>query len=169
MFAERSLSLVMRGAKDNVGEALRKLRAHYTGSGKPRIVTLYNQLTTLKISYSESITDYIIRDGKTATVFDAAVETVGDSLLVAIALNYTSFPDSYTPFVAVITQEERIEGFQNLNRIYEILRKLKKLVFNKRDRVSKNAIMKRENTFVTNSKNKGIICSPCDIPGHEPS
>ena len=56
MFGERSLSLVMRDAKDNVGEALRKLRAHYTGSGKPIITTLYNQLTTLKISYSESIT-----------------------------------------------------------------------------------------------------------------
>ena len=117
MFGERSLSLVMRDAKDNVGEALRKLRAHYNGSGKPRIITLYNQLTTLKISYSESITDYIIRDGKTATVFDAAVEMVRDSLLVATAVNYTSFPDSHTPSVAVITQEERIEDFQNLNRI----------------------------------------------------
>ena len=117
MFGERSLSLVMRDAKDNVGEALRKLRAHYTGSGKPRIITLYNQLTTLKISYSESITDYIIRDGKTATAFDAAVQTVGDPLLVAIALNYTPFPDNYTRFAAVFTQHERIEDFQNLNRI----------------------------------------------------
>ena len=37
---KRSLSLMMRDAKDNVGEALRKLRAHYTGSRKPRIITL---------------------------------------------------------------------------------------------------------------------------------
>ena len=117
MFGERSLSLVMRDAKDNVGEALRKLRAHYTGSGKPRIITLYNQLTTLKISYSESITGYIIRDGKRAIAFDAAVETVSDPLLFAIELNCTPFPDNYTPFVAVITQQERIQNFQNLNRI----------------------------------------------------
>ena len=82
---ERSLSLVMWDAKDNVGEALRKLRAHYTGRSKPRIFTLYKQLTTLKISYSESITNYIIKDGKRATALDTAVETVSDPLLVAIA------------------------------------------------------------------------------------
>ena len=29
--------------------------------------------------------------------------------------------------------------------------------------------MKRENTFVTNSKNKEIICYSCDIPGHKSS
>ena len=166
---ERSLSLVMRDAKDNVGEALRKLRAHYIGSGKPRIITLYKQLTTLKISYSESITNYIIKDGERATALDTAVETVSDPLLVAIALNYTPFPNNYTPFVAAITQQKRIQNFQNLNRILEILRKLKKLVFNKRDGVSKITAMKRESTFVTASKNKGIICYSCDIPGHKSS
>ena len=166
---ERFLSLVMRDVRDNVGEALRKLRAHYTGSGKPIITTLYHQLTTLKISYSESITGYIIRDGKRAIALDAAVETVSDPLLFAIELNYTPFPDNYTPFVAVITQQERIQNFQNLNRIWEILRKLKKLVFIKRDGASKNTAMKRENTFVTASKIKGIICYSCDIPGHKSS
>ena len=94
---------------------------------------------------------------------------MGDPLLVAIALNYTPFPDNYTRFAAVFTQHERIEDFQNLNRIWEILRKLKKPVFNKRDGVSKNTIMKRENTFVTTSKSKGIICYSCDIPGHKSS
>ena len=105
---ERSLSLVMRDVKDNVGEALIKLRTHYTGSGKPRTITLYKQLTTLKMSYSESITNYIIKDGKRATALDTAVETVSDPLLLAIALNYTPFPDNYTLFVAVVTQQGRI-------------------------------------------------------------
>ena len=102
----------MRDAKDNGGEALRKLRAHYTGSGKPRIITLYKQLTTLKISYPESITNYIIKDGKRASALDTAVETMSDPLLVAIALDSTPFPDNCTPFVAVITQQERIQNFQ---------------------------------------------------------
>ena len=105
---ERSSSLVMRNVKVNAGEALRKLRAHYTGSSKPRIITWYNQLTTLKISYSESISDYSIRDGKTATALDVADETVSDPLLVTILSNYIPFPDNYTPFVAIITQQERI-------------------------------------------------------------
>ena len=69
--------------------------------------------------------------------------------------------------MAVITQQERIQNFQNLNRILEILRKLKKLVFNKRDEVSKNTAIKGENIFATASKNKGIICYSCDIPGHK--
>ena len=89
---------------------------------------------------------------------------MGDPLLVAIALNYTPFPDNYTPIAAVVTHHERTEDLQNLNRILEILRKPKKLVFNERDGVSENTIMKREDTFVTNSENKGIICYSCDIP-----
>ena len=98
----------MRDVKVNAGEALRKLRASYTGSRKPRIITLYNQLTTLKISYSEYITVNFTRDGKTATALDVAVETVSDPLLVAIVSNYIPFPDNYTPFVAIITQQKRI-------------------------------------------------------------
>ena len=58
---KRSLSIVMRKAKDNAREALRILKAHYTESGKPRIITLYNQRTNLKKRHSESIIDYIIK------------------------------------------------------------------------------------------------------------
>ena len=38
---KRSLSLEMHGSKDNAREALRVLRAHYAGSGKPIIIKLY--------------------------------------------------------------------------------------------------------------------------------
>ena len=64
---EISLSLMLPDAKDNAREALRILRTHYAGSGKPRIITLYNQLTNIKKSHGESITDYIIRVGNTVT------------------------------------------------------------------------------------------------------
>ena len=98
----------MRDVKVNAGEALVKLRANYTGSSKPRIISLYSQLTTLKIIYSEYITGNITGDGKTATALDVAVETVSDPLLVAIVSNYIPFPDNYTHFVAIITQQKRI-------------------------------------------------------------
>ena len=68
-----------------------------------------------KKSHSESSIDYIIRDENTATTITVADETVSDLLLVVIVLK--GLPDDYTPFVAVITQQERIQDFQNLNRI----------------------------------------------------
>ena len=101
---ERSLSLVMHDAKDHAREALRIPRAHYTGSGKPRIISLYNQLTTLKKSHSESISDYIIWAENTVTALNAADRAVNDSLLVVIVLK--GLPEDYTTFVAVITQQE---------------------------------------------------------------
>ena len=42
-------------------------------------------------------------------------------------------------------------------------------MISKRDKVSKKKIMKTENTFGTNTKNKGIICYSCGIPGHKAS
>lgn len=43
---ERSYSLAMRDAKSNANEALRILRTHYAESDKPRIIALYNQITS---------------------------------------------------------------------------------------------------------------------------
>ena len=68
-----------------------------------------------KKSHSESSIDYIIRDENTATTLNDVDETVSDLLLVAIMRK--AIPDDYTPFVAVITQQEKIQDFQNLNRI----------------------------------------------------
>ena len=64
---EIPLSLMLPDTKDNAREALRILRTHYAQSGKPRIITLYNQLTNFKKSHGESITDYIIWVGNTVT------------------------------------------------------------------------------------------------------
>ena len=62
---DKSLSLVMRDALDDGREALRILRTHYAGKGKPGIISLYTELTLIKSS-AESVTDYIIR-AETAT------------------------------------------------------------------------------------------------------
>ena len=45
---DKSLSLVMRDARDDDRKALQILRAHYAGSGKPRIISLYTELTSLQ-------------------------------------------------------------------------------------------------------------------------
>lgn len=42
---DRSLSLVIREAKDDGRKALAVLREHYQGKGKPRVIALYTELT----------------------------------------------------------------------------------------------------------------------------
>ena len=44
---ERSISLIMREARDDGRKAFQLLRDHYAGTGKPRIIALYTQLTSL--------------------------------------------------------------------------------------------------------------------------
>ena len=68
----------------------------------------------MKESHSESITDYIIRTENAATVLNAADEAVSDSLLVAMVLK--RLLDDFTPFVEVITQQERIHDFQKFKQ-----------------------------------------------------
>ena len=46
---DTSLSLVMREAKDNGQKAMRILREYYMGTSKPRIISLYAELTSLKM------------------------------------------------------------------------------------------------------------------------
>ena len=42
---DRSLSLIIRDARNDGRKALRILREHYLSQGKPRVIALYNELT----------------------------------------------------------------------------------------------------------------------------
>ena len=64
---DKSLSLVIRETRDDGPEALRILRQHYQGKGKPRVIALYTELTTLKKKDNESVIDYVIRAETAAT------------------------------------------------------------------------------------------------------
>ena len=44
---DRSLALVIREAKDDGRKSLGVLRKHYQGKGKPRVIALYTELTSL--------------------------------------------------------------------------------------------------------------------------
>ena len=79
---ERSLSLAIRDAKDDGRKAFKILREFYAGSSKPRVITLYNQLTTLMKGSSETVTDYMIRAEKAAAALNSADEHVSDALLI---------------------------------------------------------------------------------------
>ena len=82
----RSLTLVMRDVKDDGRKAIEILREHYVGKGKPRVIALYTELTSLKMSEDCGLTDYVLKAETATTSLKSAGEEINDSLLVAMVL-----------------------------------------------------------------------------------
>ena len=101
---DRSLSLVIREANNDGRKALRVLREHYQGKGKPRIIALYTELTSLQMSENETTTDYTIRAETAATSLKAAGEVISDGLLVTMTLK--GLPTSYKTFATIVMQKD---------------------------------------------------------------
>ena len=93
--------------------------------------TLYNQLTTLKKSHSECITDYSIKVENATTALNATNEMVKDSVLVRMVLK--QLPDAYTPFTTVISHQERFQNFEKFKQALRNLEENKKTKINKYD------------------------------------
>lgn len=107
---DRSLSLIMRDCVDDGRKALRVLREHYRPKGKPRIISLYTELTLLKKSDGEPITDYVLRAEYASSALDNAGEKVSDRLLIAMFMK--GLPEGFKPFAAVIMQKDKELNFQ---------------------------------------------------------
>ena len=71
---DKSLSLIIRDAKDDCRQALKILREFYIGNTKPRIIDLYTELTSLVIDIGtiEGITDYIFAAATACTSLQSA-------------------------------------------------------------------------------------------------
>ena len=102
---DRSISLIIRDAKNDGKKALEILKLHYQPKGKARVITLYTQLTSL-IKGSESVTDYVIRAETIAAALRDAEETISDSLLIAMVLK--GLPCEFKPFVVVMNEKGKI-------------------------------------------------------------
>ena len=149
-----SLSLVMRDAKENGKKAIDILREHYSGKSKPRIISLYGELASLKMTASESVTDYVIRAETSATSLKMAGETISDSLLIAMCLK--GLPSEFHSFATVITQKEDDPDFVKFKsslRSFEESEKSRKQ-HNDMDNVMKFS-------------NNNMVCFKCHQPGHK--
>ncbi len=83
--------------------------AHYQGKGKPRIITLYTELTSLKKQENETIVDCVIRAERSATALREADEVISDALLIAMVLK--GLPSEYNTFATVVVQREKQMNF----------------------------------------------------------
>ena len=101
----------MRDAKDDGRKAIEILREHYVGKGKPRVIALYTELASLKMSEDCGLTDYVLKAETAATSLKSAGEEISDSLLVAMVLK--GLPTQYNTFKTVVTQRDVVYRIQS--------------------------------------------------------
>ena len=90
---DKCLPLIMREATDNRRKALNILCSHYAGKGKPKVISLYSQLTSLK--KRTLIKDYVIRIETILTALRNAKQIVNDALILK------GLPRHFNPFPSI--------------------------------------------------------------------
>ena len=157
---DRSLSLVLRDAKDDGRKALQILRTHYQGRSKPRVISLYTELTTLRKDSAECVTDYVIRAETAKNSLREAGETVSDTLLVAMILK--GLPPEYDTFGTIVTQKDPpmdLKDFKVALRAQE-----------EREKLSKPSAESSDSVLRSDSSSKNpenLKCYACGRMGHK--
>lgn len=116
----KSLSLVMREAAGDGRKAMKILRGHYAGKGKPRVVSLYCELASLHMQSNETVTEYIVRAETIFASLSGAEENISDGLQIGMVVK--GLPDLFKPFVVHVTQtseELTFSDFKAKLRSYE--------------------------------------------------
>ena len=108
----KSLSLVIRDTRDNGRKALTILREHYLSKGKPKVISLYTELTFLRRLESESITDYTIRKENISNTLKEAGEVRSGRPLIAMV--FKRLPPNFKTFTTVISQKKKTLTFSEL-------------------------------------------------------
>ncbi|XP_064100742.1 uncharacterized protein LOC135211359 [Macrobrachium nipponense] len=167
---DKSLQLIMRDAVNDGRKALAILRDHYQGTGKPRIISLYTELTSLQMRGEECVTDYFLRAETTSTSLKSAGETISDSLLIAMVLKgLTRRIYSFNTVVMQKDNEPTFLEFKSLLRSYEE---------SLRSREAHRPNVKNENVLKVNYKHpdfhcggsasgSSVRCYSCGKPGHK--
>ena len=162
---EQSLQLVMHDTANNGREAFRILKQHYASTEKPRILSLYEELTTLKMGIDEDTTDYLIRAERAATGLRKAGETITDNLVIAMILK--GLPESFKPFVVVHTQ---LDKYKTLSAFKAALNNYSntEAIRSTQEQSSAMASKTRKPTRVQSYNQKGTVqCLSCGKTGHK--
>lgn len=159
---DKSLSLVMRDAADDGRKALQILRGYYAGKGKPRIISLYTELTSLQKMENESVTDYIIRAETAITALRNAEESLSDGLLIAMILK--GLPDSFKPFAIHITQSDEDMTFTEFKTKLRSFESTERFHTGANDDNVMKASERRGRERPTDSN---ITCYNCNQKGHK--
>ena len=150
---ETSLSLIIRDAKDDGRKAIKILREHYQGTSKPRIISLWTELSKLEKSSDETVTEYLLHAEKTSTMLKAAGVEVSDSLLVAMCLK--GLPESYESLRTHVIHAEPAYTFQKFKESL------------KSHEETRKSCQTDSGDNVLNLNGKTITCFKCKKPGHK--
>ena len=145
----RSLNLVIRDAHNKGREAFQILENHYLGTSKPRIISLYTELTSLKMLPTETITEYVIRAENASSRLQQAGEKFSDKLLQAMVLK--GLPESFTAFSTIINNSDdmNFSDFKAKLRGYE-----------------ENEAARSSHCSSSDNVHN-IICHNCGVAGHK--
>ena len=155
---ERSIALVMRDATDHGRKALTILRNHYAGHGKPRVLSMFRNLSTIEKEENEDLTGYLLRAENVVTSLKQAGEKFSDNLLIAAVLQ--GLPSSYEPFDVYVNQTVRDKKltfleFKTMIRNFEentkargdVTEKMSVMKVRHHDHTDEHGMKKRQNDY----------------------
>ena len=166
---DRSLSLIIREARDDGRKSLKILREHYMSNSKNRIIGMYTELTSLKMC-EDNVTDYLIKVETAANALREVKEIISDSLLIAMTMK--GLPSEYKTFCTIITQKEKeltFAEFKTAIRTHEENQKSCAIA-----EPSENVVMRSSDQHVFQRDSydepfQRIVCYSCNRPGHKSS
>ena len=173
---ERCLALVMRDAADNGRKALTILRNHYAGHGKPRVLSMFRKLSTIKKEEDEDLTGYLLRAENVVTTLKQAGEKFSDNLLIAAVLQ--GLPPSYEPFDVYVNQtvKDKKLSFLEFKRNFEenteargdVTEKMSVMKVRHHDHTVEHDMRKRQNDYNDKRQARGkLTCYNCGGEGHK--
>ena len=125
------------------------------------MLALYSDLSSLKMTSSESVTDYVIRAETAAASLKAAGEVISDSLLIAMVLK--GLTPEFKTFSAIIIHDKDEVSFLKFKADIKCYEETMKSSCSKRE------APKPEETVmdVRSSGPASVMCYRCKLPGHK--